>query len=447
MNVVIVGAGEVGLHIASQLVAEQKDVVIIEKDAEHVRRAMDMFDCLVVQGEGTNVDTLIKAGIEKASIFVAATSIDEVNMVSCLVASSEFKIPVKIARIRNVEYMKTGIFDKSLIGIDYIVNPEIEAAYEIAKTVETGASSGVYSFEGTDAQIRDFIIKDDSIFKNKYIKETRSLINQPFIIAGVLRDEVMCIPSGDFQILEGDHVYIVALGGSFKKILAKAGIKASKLRSILMVGGGMIGTHVTEMLLDKGRDVRLIEKDYERCKIISAMFPDATIINGDISDRNIFEEENLATDDAVITTTQNEELNILAGLYGKSKGIKRAIALIDKINYLTLASNLGIDSCVSPKLSSVDAILKFIRKGEVKNVYTIFEGQAEAIEFTVSASSMLAGRMLKDLKLPKDCLIVAVRRHRKTIIPDGDFVIGGGDNIIAFVKHEAISKLENILEL
>lgn len=447
MNIVIVGAGEVGLHIASQLVAEQKDVVIIEKDAERARRAEDMLDCLVVQGEGTNVETLIQAGIEKAHIFIAATNIDEVNMISCLVASSEFKIPVKIARVRNVEYMKTGIFEKSLIGIDYIVNPEIEAAYEIAQTVETGASSGVYSFHGTEAQLRDFLIKEDSIFKNKFVKDTRTLFKDRFIVAGVLRDETMNIPSGDFKILEGDHVYLVALGRSFNKILVTAGLKGAKLKSVLMVGGGMIGKHVAGMLLDKGREVRLIEKDFERCKAISAMFPDVTVINGDISDKGIFEEENLASDDVVITTTQNEELNILAGLYAKSRGMKRAIALIDKLNYMTLAANLGIDSCVSPKLSSVDAILKFIRRGDIKNVYTIFEGQAEAIEFKVDAYSMLTGRKIMDLKLPQNCLIVTVQRHRKTFIPGGDFVIEGGDNIIVFVTQEAISKLEDILAL
>lgn len=447
MNIVIVGAGEVGIHIASQLVAEQKDVVIIEKDPERARRASNMLDCLVVEGEGTNVGTLIRAGVEKTNIFIAATNIDEVNMISCLVASSEFKIPVKIARVRNVEYMKTGIFEKSLIGIDYIVNPEIEASYDIAQTVETGASSGVYSFEGTQAQLRDFVIKEDSPFKDKFVKDTRTLFKERFIIAGILRAEQMYIPSGDFKILEGDHVYIAALGISFNKIFSKAGLKGSRLKSILMVGGGMIGKHVAGMLLDKGRDVRLIEKDYERCKAISALFPDVTVINGDISDRELFDEENLASDDAMITTTQNEELNILAGLYGKSRGIKRAVALIDKINYMSLAANLGIDSCVSPKLSSVDAILKFIRRGDIKNVYTIFDGQAEAIEFTVSAYSMLTGRAIKDLKLPENCLIVTIQRHRKTIIPAGDFVIEGGDNIIAFVAQASISKLENILAL
>ena len=445
MNIVIVGAGEVGTHIASQLVAEQKDVVIIEKDPECAARASNMIDCLVVTGEGSNVDVLRQAGAENADIFIAATSVDEVNMISCFVAGSAFNTPVKIARVRNVDYMRDGLLKNSSIGIDYLVNPEIEAAFDIVQTVAHGASSGIFAFQGTNAQLRDFLVKDDSIFNGVLVKDIRSLIDQNFIIAGVLRNEMLHIPKGDFQILTGDHIYIVALGKSFNKILTRAGMTVDKLKRIVLVGGGLIGKHIAGMLIEDGKDVRIIEKDYERCKELSALYPEATVINGNISDQDVFEEENIAYTDAIITTTQSEELNILAGVYAKSKGVKRAVALIDKLNYTTLATNLGIDSCISAKLSSVDAILKFIRKGNIKNVYTIFEGQAEAIEFIVGGSNQnIVGKKIMDLKLPAGCLIITVQRHRKTIIPTGSFVIEEGDSLITFVAHDEISKLEEL---
>lgn len=445
MNIVIVGAGEVGTHIASQLVAEQKDVVIIEKDPECAARASNMIDCLVVTGEGSNVDVLRQAGAENADIFIAATSVDEVNMISCFVAGSAFNTPVKIARVRNVDYMRGGLLKNSSIGIDYLVNPEIEAAFDIVQTVAHGASSGIFAFQGTNAQLRDFLVKDDSIFNGVLVKDIRSLIDQNFIIAGVLRNEMLHIPKGDFQILTGDHIYIVALGKSFNKILTRAGMTVDKLKRIVLVGGGLIGKHIAGMLIEDGKDVRIIEKDYERCKELSALYPEATVINGNISDQDVFEEENIAYTDAIITTTQSEELNILAGVYAKSKGVKRAVALIDKLNYTTLATNLGIDSCISAKLSSVDAILKFIRKGNIKNVYTIFEGQAEAIEFIVGGSNQnIVGKKIMDLKLPAGCLIITVQRHRKTIIPTGSFVIEEGDSLITFVAHDEISKLEEL---
>ncbi len=445
MNIVIVGAGEVGTHIASQLVAEQKDVVIIEKDPECAARASNMLDCLVVTGEGSNVDVLRQAGVENADIFIAATSVDEVNMISCFVAGSAFNTPIKIARVRNVDYMRGGLLKNSSIGIDYLVNPEIEAAFDIVQTVVHGASSGIFAFQGTNAQLRDFLVKDDSIFNGVLVKDIRSLIDQNFIIAGVLRNEMLHIPKGDFQILTGDHIYIVALGKSFNKILTRAGMTVDKLKRIVLVGGGLIGKHIAGMLIEDGKDVRIIEKDYERCKELSALYPEATVINGNISDQDVFEEENIAYTDAIITTTQSEELNILAGVYAKSKGVKRAVALIDKLNYTTLATNLGIDSCISAKLSSVDAILKFIRKGNIKNVYTIFEGQAEAIEFIVGNSNQnIVGKKIMDLKLPAGCLIITVQRHRKTIIPTGSFVIEEGDSLITFVAHDEISRLEEL---
>ncbi len=445
MNIVIVGAGEVGTHIASQLVAEQKDVVIIEKDPESAARASSMLDCLVITGEGSNVDVLKQAGASKADIFIAATSIDEVNMISCFVAGSTFDTPVKIARVRNVDYMRKGLLKNAAIGIDYLVNPEIEAAFDIVQTVLHGATSGIFAFQGTNAQLRDFLVKEDSVFNGVLVKDIRSIIDQKFIIAGVLRQEQLYIPHGDFQILTGDHIYIAALGKSFNKILARAGMTVDKLKRIVLVGGGLIGKHVAGMLIEDGKDVRIIEKDYERCKELSALYPEATVINGNISDRDVFEEENIAYTDAIITTTQSEELNILAGVYAKGKGVKRAVALIDKLNYISLASNLGIDSCISAKMSSVDAILKFIRKGNIKNVYTIFEGQAEAIEFIVTKNKKIIGKKLMELKLPEGCLIITIKRNRKTIIPDGSFVIDEGDSIIAFVAHDVISELEALI--
>ena len=316
--------------------------------------------------------------------------------------------------------MRKGLLKNAAIGIDYLVNPEIEAAFDIVQTVLHGATSGIFAFQGTNAQLRDFLVKEDSVFNGVLVKDIRSIIDQKFIIAGVLRQEQLYIPHGDFQILTGDHIYIAALGKSFNKILARAGMTVDKLKRIVLVGGGLIGKHVAGMLIEDGKDVRIIEKDYERCKELSALFPEATVINGNISDRDVFEEENIAYTDAIITTTQSEELNILAGVYAKGKGVKRAVALIDKLNYISLASNLGIDSCISAK-------------------------QAEAIEFIVTKNKKIIGKKLMELKLPEGCLIITIKRNRKTIIPDGSFVIDEGDSIIAFVAHDVISELEALI--
>jgi len=445
MKIMIIGAGEVGINIASQLISEQKDVVIIEKDPDKVKKANDLLDCLVILGEGTNLETLESAGVSGVDIFVAATSVDEVNMIACLVVSSKFNIPVKIARVSNVEYSNTDIFDRSSIGIDYLVNLEVEASYEIAEAVEQGATTGIFLFHGTRAQLRDLYIDKESPFIGKSLKDIRIELRENFIIAGVFREDEVIIPAGDFVINEGDHLYISALGMVFNRLLVKFGKKIVKIRKAVIIGGGVIGKHVVNLLLEQGIEVKLIEIDYDKCKSISALYPDVTVIHGDISNDAIFEEENLSLYDVIITTTLNEELNILTAVYAKHKGVKKAIALINKQNYLNLATSLGVDSCVAPKLSSVDAILKFIRKGNVKNVYTVFEGEAEAIEFTVNKNSKLDGKVIADFDLPKSCLIIAVQRGSSTIIPYGNFIAKAGDSLIAFVTSSSVEQFEDFL--
>ena len=446
MTIVIVGAGEVGLHIANQLVSGSKDVTIIEKNPEIAARARDSIDCLVIIGEGTNVETLKAANVDKADIFIAATSIDEVNMMSCFVAASEFNVPIKIARVKKVEYIKNNLLKNSDIGIDYIVNPELEAAEDIIHTVNSGATTGIYTFGASRAQLRDFIIKDDSPFVNVHITEVRKILAQNFIIACVVRGDQIFVPKGDFQLLEGDHIYVVAIGRSFNAIFNKIGLTVDKLKKIIVVGGGLISKQVVSQLLEDGKIITIIEKDFEKCKELSSLFPEADVINGDISDREVFQEENLGSADAIVSTTANEELNILSGVYAKSKGVKRAIAVIDRLNYTPLAGNLGIDSCISAKLSSGDAILKFIRKGKIRNVYTIFEGTAEAIEFKVSKKSPFLGKKIKDLELPEDSLILSVQRNRKTYIPTGDFEIALRDIIIIFITIDQIKELEDLIQ-
>ena len=447
MNIVIVGAGEVGTHIASQLVSEKKNVSIIEKDPEIAAKVKATLDVQVIIGEGTSVEVLKEAGIEESEIFIAATSIDEVNMISCFVAASEFNVPVKIARVRNLDYMKTGIMDNPKIGVDLLVNSEIEAALDIVQTVAYGATSGIFTFAGSTAQLRDFLVKEDSVFNGVLIKDVRHLFDENFIIAGIVRNEELFIPRGNFKILTGDHLYLVAKGKSFNKILQRAKIHVDKLKRIVIVGGGLISKHIINLLIEAGKNIRIIEKDYEKCRELSAQFPEAIVINGNISDQDVFEEENLGYSDALIAATANEELNILAGIYAKSKGVKRAVAIIDKLNYSTLATNLGIDSCVSAKLASVDAILKYIRKGNIKNVYTIFEGKAEAIEFLITSNSkVFIGKSIMSLTLPKGCLIISVKRDNETIIPTGKFVLQENDSIIIFVSLENLSQLEELLK-
>jgi trk system potassium uptake protein TrkA len=442
MKIVVAGAGEVGFHIADHLIKEGKDVVLIEKEPDRAKFASSHLDCLVVHGEATNLEILNQAGIQKADAFISATDYDEVNMITCFIVASEFDVPVKIARVRNMEYSKTRLVGHKYSGIDYIVNPEIEAAKSIAATVQHGATSDIFLFEDTDIQLRDIYVAEDSFFCQKSLREIKKELKEDFIIAGVVRGEDVIIPDGDAKLKVEDHIYVVASNKSFMNILKRTGTPNKKLRSVVILGGGKIGRYVIEFLVRMGKNIKVVDKDYDVCKQLASDYPSIRVIHGDISDESVFEDERIENSDVIVTTTLNEELNILAAIYGKSRGIKRAVALVNKSNYLNISDSLGIDATVSPKISSVNAILKHTRQGNIKNLFKLFDGKAEVTEFQVHDDVPVAGKALKDIKLPAGSLILAVVRKGNNIIPDGNFILNGGDSVITFSGKETAEALQ-----
>ncbi|MGA1862279.1 Trk system potassium transporter TrkA [Deferribacter thermophilus] len=444
-NIIIVGAGEVGYNLASHLITENKNVVLIDKDSDKIKYASTHLDCITIKGEGNNIEILEKAGIENCDIFISATDSDEVNIISCLIVANEFNVPIKIARVRNLDYSKRNFFIKNNSGIDLLVNPEIEASKSIINSIIHGAVSDVFTFEGTTIQLRDIYIDPESKIAGLTLHNLKKKFNFPYIIAGILRDEKILIPHGDTKILEGDNIYIVGDEKNLDIFFKKIGLKIKRIKDIVIIGGGRIGEIVGNELTKLGKNVMLIEKDYDKCKELSEKYENIMIINSDITDKNIFEEENIKNYDLLIATTGNEELNILTAVYAKKIGVKRTISIINKSNYLSLASSLGIDATISTKLSSVSAILKFIRKGKVKSAYSIFDGKAEALEIVVNEGSPLVNKKIKEINLPKGALIVAVNRNNENYIPDGEFEIKINDNIIIFALHNVVEKIEQLL--
>ena len=446
MNIVILGAGVVGSQIAAQLVSEKHDVVIIERNPDRAKYVSSHVDCLVINEEGNNINTLKKAGIEYADFFLSVVDSDEINMIACGLVESEFDVPIKIARVRNLDYSGSKIFDKSFLGINYIVNSEVETARLIANMVVLGVTSDVMLFENTDVQIQSYTIGPKSYFNDKQIKNLKSSIKikDKFLIAGVVRNNEVIIPSGDTRLQVDDTIYLLASRNTLTKLFIETGKKSEKFDRILIVGGGRVGKLVTSYLIRTGRKITIIDTNYETCKDLSEKFPDALILNSDISDEDIFEDEQLYNYDLIITTTNQQELNILAAVYAKNLGIRRAAALVNQSNYLPIAGKLGIDITVSPKKSTVDAILKFIRRGHIKSVHSLFENKAEVIEFIIPDNSRIMGKALKEINLPSDSLILTVLRNGINEIADGNTVIQTNDTVITIAMKTAIKELEEV---
>jgi len=462
MHIVILGAGSVGYHLAKQLINENKDVAIIEKDVKAAKRAANYLDCMVIRDEGRNINVLKEAGIDKAEFFISVTDSDEVNMITCGLVASKSSVPNKIARVRNIDYSQVQTPQSPFMGIDHIVNPEAEASKVIIRSIEHGALSDILFFEKSKLQMRNMTITVDSPFCNHNLQSIKATLGVSFLIAFILRNNDFIIPSGDTELLENDNLYIISTEDMFEKIFASAGKFRINLNKIVIIGGGKIGSYVAEHLLRKQRrdanfirgftrsfvrrlkeNLIIIDKDVEICETLADRFSDALIINEDISDEGIYEEGQLSEYDLLVASTDNQELNLITAAYAKSIGIKRSIAVVNKYNYLNIASKIGVDVTVSQKNSIVNSILKLIRKGNIKNIYSFVDGKVEAIELLV-ANSPISGNKIRNIKLPPQTLIVSIAREGEDILPSGDSTVENGDHIVVISEKESVPKIEAI---
>ncbi len=454
----------VGFQVARQLIDEGKNVAIIEQNEEAARYASSRLDCIVIVGQGNNIEVLRKARLEKADFFIALTGSDEINMICCSLVAAEFQTPHKVARIRNIEYMETRMAEQRYLGIDYMINPETEAARNIIRQLDTGARNYVMIFENLDIQIQRFHVPAKSPFANRAVHTIHGFLQFPFIVPVIQRDTDIIIPDGSSMILEGDELYIAAVESDMQKIYQVLGEKNDQARRILIVGGGTIGRLVLHHLMGEGakgnsifkrlarlvhrrsnRSVRVVERDYEKCKQLSDMYPNALVINADISEENIFEEEQLNECDLLITATQNPELNIVAGLYARKTGIDRAIILARSENYAHIASELGINVIVSLKNTVVNAITSYLLRGNITSIQTAARGLIDFMEIQIEPGSKLAGQLLKDVRLPPETLVLYINRDENTFIPGGDSLLQAGDHVIILARKEFVPKVEELV--
>ena len=449
MKFVIAGAGAVGYDIARHLIKEGKDVVVIERDPIRAKFIESNLDCMVLNKEINRIQTMQALDLADGDYFIAATNEDETNLIACSIAASSspdgsmLNIK-KIARVSNLDYSHAEFQGNPFLGADYIISPEMAAANHIAEIVKQGALSDVLAFEGSNITVRNEIVERNSAFKNKNLIKIRKEINKPFLIALIRRGDSVLIPSGNTVIREGDEVYIVADEKTMDYIFARTGKKIKKIETALIVGTTKIARNLLRTLSMTPINLKLLSEDYEEAKEISRRYPNVLVINGDVRNESIFEEERLDEVDLIITVTENQELNVLSALYAKSIGVERAVASVSKESYISIAQKLGVDATVSPKRSTVDAILKYIRHGKIVTLHTLFDGEAEAVEILVSPQCNACGKRIKELNMPENSIIAAVTRNREVSIPNGDFELRAGDSVIIIMKKQNVPKVEMI---
>lgn len=462
MNIIILGAGKVGFHLARQLIHEDQYVTIIEKDPHRAREAANQLDCIVINDSGNNLNVLGQAGLDKADFFIAVTDSDELNLISCGLASSNRKGIFTIAKVRNMDYNYSTLSSRSLMGIDLLINPEIEAAREIAKSVEHGAMSNVLQFDNTDLQMLSFPVSGDSVHIGRSMNEINREIGVDFLAPVLLRKGEYIIPDGETRFEEGDLVYIIAGELDFEQIFRFFGKPKVAINKVAIVGCGNLGTYVAGYLdsfsvvysglMEKlysrftGRKERknlhLIDSDYDRCKFLSEKFPHAQITHGDITHEEIWEDDVLKGYDLVISSTGSQELNLITSMYAKKVGALRSIALVRTRAYKQIAENLGIDVSISINNVLVNTILKTIRKGNIKSIHNISGSPYEIIEFELNQKSPLCNRQIKNIKFPKKTLIIHVTRGDVNMVPKGPLILEPNDLVVLIARKDSIKKLE-----
>lgn len=448
MKVIIIGAGVVGYTIAKKLSSEAQDVVLIEKDEKRIREVAEGLDVKIIHGSGSSPKVLMDAGVEHSDMVIAVTDSDEVNMIACLIAGSQSRVPKKIARIREPDYASyTQIFEKDYLDLDFNINPEKAAAERILKIIEVPGAVDVAEFADGNVKLIGMRLTATCGIVGQKLKDLKELHpDHKVIIVAIYRDSETIIPNGSTVLEEGDLVFTVTVPAEIPNLIKLLGRKEKAGSKVMLVGGGEIGFYLAQWLEKKGFTVKVIERNEQRAGFIADRLKKAIVIKGDGTDQNLLMEENVRDIDTFISVTNDEEANILTALLAKRMGAGRCIALIDKPEYLSMVSTVGIDVGVSPRLASVSGILQFVRRGKILAVTQLMEERVEAIETIAMETSDIASKPLKELKFPQGALIGAVVREKnEVIIPEGKTLIQPGDKVIIFALPKAVPKIEKML--
>lgn len=462
MRVWILGAGTLGVLVADHFVREMHDVVLIERDHVAAGEALRKVDCNVEICDGTDLGALRRLSIDRADCFVAVTGSDEVNMVVCGLVAHAFKIPLKIARVRNSHYAMGISGDPELFGIDHVLTPEIETASSILRSLEYGPIGQIAALHRTSYSLRELQVSADGGLEGLSIGELRKSCSHPFIAPMLTRDREYVIVSGATSLRRNDTLYVFSTVESHRELLKRDGGTAPEHRGrVLILGGTLIGVTLAQSLWDLSGEeaskdgmfsrmmrqlqrqvsghVTIIEPSEALCEHISHMVPGAEIINADIRDENKFKAEDYQRHDMAIAVGANQEANIVGALHAKVKGVPRVAAVLYQDGYARIARSLGVDLPVSLRSCTVSAIASHLRGEAVKALYTVAGTSISIIEVVLAERSAYNGVALSAAALPRQTLILSITRDSNLIIPNGDEVLIAGDVLVALTprRYEA----------
>ncbi|MBW1917594.1 MAG: Trk system potassium transporter TrkA [Deltaproteobacteria bacterium] len=447
MKIVIVGAGEVGFHIAQRLALENKEVVVIDKNPEALKRVSDHLDVQVLHGSGSDPRVLEVAGIKSAERILAVTDSDEANLIVCFFANFLAPGIPKVARIRSEEYNAyRQALAKEPLNINMVINPDVEVIKSILSYLSAPDVEEINEFAGGRiVMVGKYLQADSPLNDLKLLHLPDKIGGKRLIIAALIRNDQLIIPKGTDRIKAHDLVYFVCEKKDLEKFLKLFGGQVHSLRNILIVGGGKIGLRLAQALDNKNYNTKLIECDLERSQYLSAQLNRIIVLHGDGTDQELLDQENIGSMDMIMALTGDEEMNILSCLLAKRLGAYKTLARINKFAYISLVQTVGIDHIVSTRLAAIYSILHYIRRGRVLSIVSLKGEQAEVLEAIALETSDIVGTPLKELKFPADALVLCILRGEKVIIPTGDSVIQPQDRVMILSTRQNIPLVEKSL--
>ena len=452
MKIIVCGAGMVGNHIARYLADEQNEVTVIDMNAEVVRKLTDQFNMRGVVGFASHPNVLEEAGARDADMIIAATHSDEVNMVICQIAHSIFDITDKIARLRSDAYTNAiyaDMYRRDHMPVDVVISPEIAVAEALARRLRKSAAF--------DHQL---FLEGDAVFVGIEIDEECPIVHTPLSqlqqlfstfhgkVVAIRREGKLFTPERDDQLFVDDEVYLITTRADENRAYEIFGKELGSTRHVVMIGGGEIGYQVAKILEEEGATrLKIIERDRARAEFLADNLDKTVVLHGDGLDSSILKEANIASANVVISVTDDDKINLLAGARGKAMGATRSVALVNDTTLDDLAVPLNIDTIVNPRTITVSSILQHIRHGRIHSVYVVGENESEVIEAQVLASSSIAGSKIKDIQWPPNAMVGAVKKGDEVIIPDGETRLNDADWLVIYAPRNEIEDLERLFQV
>lgn len=448
MKIIIVGCGRVGTALCQQLSNEGHDIIAIDTDSKKIEKIVNTYDVLGIAGNGANSDILKQSRVGNADLIIACTSEDELNIICCMVAK-KLGVQETIARVRNPEYF--NLFKENELGLSLMVNPEYEAAMEVLRIIKFPNAIKAEEFAGGKIKLIEYKIPANSPLSGIRLKEIHDKFGAGVLVCAVKRGENAYIPDGDFELEQNDRIYVTSTPDKMYKFFKNIGDYKSQIKKIMILGGGRMAFYLAKSLEDYSVKVKILEKNFDSCRLLDDALNNSEIIYADGYDQEILEEQGIEECDAMVALDDNDEKNIIISMYAAKKKRIKVITTIKNDNYYSMLEGTGIESIVSPKALTANQIIRYARAeryhrgGDVCTLYRIVNNKAEVSEFLVKKDFSGINVPIKDLKLKKNVLIAGIVRGGNTVTAHGQTMIKEKDKILIVSTVKGINELSDIL--